>query len=311
MDEHLRRFRRREATSNQNVWAYRFIERAAEISDDSENGDWSNKMLEFAGIDEQMRLLREQKEEIPLELIERRKALQAQLDPYLAKRFKEYQKSVLTHSKNISRRPHESGKDSYVYFHGTIQQFHARPDVPRYVQKYSVPSREVGPDNVEYLQKKYRLLRKLLSDHIPRAWFVLGEFRHGIPKHELGEFHTTLRAITIQREIRGKTFAEMTDAERHRPEVQAALKRAVNQYLKARDLLRNACKQVGVDHRTFELSLDLGEASPDSETGFRPLSYASPNAMYDERKNEVFFIDMGWGAWNPDREKVYQYLMKG
>ncbi len=140
---------------------------------------------------------------------------------------------------------------------------------------------------------------------------MLGEFRHGIPKHGLGEFHTSIRAITIQREIRGKTFAEMSDKERHHPKVQRALEKAVQSYMEARAYLRQMCQDAGVDARTFELSLDVGEMSPNTnEANFSPASYASPNAMYDEHKDRVYFIDMGWGTWNSDKERVYRYIME-
>ena len=311
MSEDLNRFRTREETSNRSVWVYRFAERATEISDNPERGDYLRKMLEFSDIHEEMQVYKERRETPPQKLVERRRELQKELDPYLERQYRKRPKSILKGSTKVSRKPHESGKDSYVYFYGSEEEFHATPDTPRYVQKYSVPTKEVGPDNVEYLQKKYQILKKILGDHIPRAWFVLGEFRHGIPKHELGEFHTSIRAVTIQREVRGKTFQEMTDKERRRPKVQEALKEAMSRYLEARAYMRQMCKDTGVDPRTFELSLDVGELSPDTrEAPFDPLYYMSPNAMYDERKNKVYFIDMGWGTWNSDKERVFKYILE-
>lgn len=310
MPEDLSAFRVSEETSNKNVLLYRFIDSAIKIPDDAEHGDWTSKMVEFATIQEIMQTYKERRLPTPEELIKRRQELQRELDPYLLKQFKNIRKSVLKNSLYVAKRPDEHGKDSHVYFYGPLKDFHASPDVPRYVQKYSVPSKEVGPDNIEYLHKKYAILRKILGDHIPRAWFVLGEFRHGIPRHKLGKFHTSLRAITIQREVRGKTFAEMTNKERQRPEVQRALKVAVEKYMEARSFLREACLGAGVDSRAFELDLDVGEMSPDTnEVEFNPDSYSSPNAMYDERKKKVEFIDMGWGAWNSDKERVYDHIM--
>lgn len=308
--EKMSSFRRNEPTSNVNVYAYRFLQRSIEIPDDPSQGDWVNKLLRYAELDDHVRELKAKKATPTNEEIEEKQQLHAQLDTYLMRRFATYRKSVLKSSAGLKHRPHERGKDSHVYYFGKLEDFLSKPDVPRYVTKYSIPGRDVGPDNIEYLGKKYKILSLLMGDNIPRAWFVFGEFRHGIPKQSFGDFHTSLRAITIQREIRGKTLAQMTSEERERPEVQTALRAAVQNYRSAQAIIRQACQDVGVSPKIFEMSLDIGGASPDaSEERFDPMTYTSPNVMYDERKKRVFFIDMGWGSWSPDRQKVYEHIM--
>jgi hypothetical protein len=318
MVEGVRNFRKRSETTSEGVGLYEFVEDTIEIPDDPEH-DWIDKMLRFAEIDEEMARIKahnakvpkgKPKLQVPDDLIAERQALQSELDPFLSEQLRKRHRSVLKDSFNVPRRPDRGGKDSEVYFKGTTEEFLAQPRVPRYVTKYSGSGHpDVQPANVEYLNKKYQILRALLGEHIPRSWFVYGEFRHGIPKQGLGRFHTTRRAMTMQREIRGKTFQEMSQAERERPEVQAALDIAITNYLQAREVLRTACKKLGKRPKTFELSLDLGDASPDTrEENFNPLTYSSPNAMFDENTGTVMFIDMGWGEWDADKEEVFRYL---
>ena len=102
----------------------------------------------------------------------------------------------------------------------------------------------------------------------------------------------------------------MTREERTRPEVQKALKTARGSDVNARAILEEACKTKGVDFKKFRLELDIGAASPDErDEAYDPLTYSSPNVMYDERKKRVFFIDLGWGIWTPDKQKVFDHLM--
>lgn len=310
MVEDLSRFRSSEPTSNVNVKLYRFLEHDIDIPDDPEKGNWAGKMLRYAELHEETLKAKQNHTTPSPELVEEKRQLSTELDGYLSRRFKRYRRSVLKSSLGQNTRPHAHGKDSHVYYYGEMEDFIKNPDTPRYVQKYSVPSRETGPDNIEYLAKKYKLLRKFLGEHIPRAWFILGEYRHGIPKQGLGNLHTTLRAITIQREVRGKTFSEMTQEMRERPEVQEALKEAITKYRELRAKVERVCKEINVDFKKFQIELDIGSASPsDPSQVFDALTYQSPNVMYDERKKKVFFIDMGWGTWNPDKQKVFDYLM--
>ncbi|MBI4094015.1 hypothetical protein HY417_03560 [Candidatus Kaiserbacteria bacterium] len=151
-----------------------------------------------------------------------------------------------------------------------------------------------------------------MNDHIPRAWFIFGEFRRALPKRPEGVFATEYRAITIQREIRGKTFAEMTAEEKKRPEVVKALLEAIQAYDAAAAHIREACLHAGIDPRKFHLGLDIGAASPDDRPeDFDLATYSSPNVMYVEVKKKVFFIDMGWGEWTQDSEKVYALMTAG
>ncbi len=316
MSERLNNLRssyaRVEKHSGEDVNTYVFIESAVDIPDEPDNGDWASKMLRYKELYEKTESARKKKEQPSPRDIAEKQELHAELNGYLSGRFKTFRKSILKNSLAVPRKPDAGGKDSQVYYYGSKEDFLAHPDTPRYVSKYSHTEKgEATPSNILYLKKKCQLLRKLMmGEQIPRAWFILGEFRHGIPKHEEGKFHTSVRAITVQREIRGKTFTEMTPAVRERKEVQRALKEGIADYLAARDILIKACKEVGVPYKAFEMGLDIGDASPETaEAPFNPLTYTSPNIMYDERKKKVYFIDMGWGEWTAEKELVFNHLM--
>ena len=307
MAEDMSRFRRATPTSNESVQAYHFVEREIQVE-----GEWEDKMLQYAELHDKMLKDRKMKKRISAEDIEKRQILHKELDGYLQGKFASYRRSVLKRSLGQKRLPHQQGKDSHVFFFGELEDFLEHPSTPHYVSKYSVPDRPVSPDNIEYLANTYKLLQRLMGEHVPRAWFVLGEFRHSIPKHGLGNFSTSFRAITIQREIRGKTFAQMTPAEKHRPEVQEALRKALAAYDSMRNTIQLAARELGIDFKECRVSLDIGDASADERSiSFDPLTYASPNVMYDEEKKTAYFIDMGWGAWTPYRKDVYDHVLKG
>lgn len=282
---------------------YEFTERAIEIP-----LEWSDRMLEYAELYEVEKHALQKGRKLDAKLIARKKELYDELKPFLAEYLKREHKSVLKNSIALKRRPDESGKDSYVYYIGSLKSFLEKPDTPHYLVKYSVPGKEVGRDNVLYLQKKYEILKKILPDHILRAWFFYGEFRDTLPAHGLGDFSTSLRAVTIQREVRGKTFAEMTAEERRRPKVIKALKKAIRAHDKAERTLARARKIASVT-QDFKLNLDAGIISKDRPRKFPYEQFKSPNVMYDEQLDRVFFIDMGWGTWDEQKKDVYKALM--
>ena len=310
MREDMSRFRVGEQTPNERIKAYRFAQEEVEIPDDPENGDWTTKLLRYAELSEQQEESRKHNNPISPENIKEKRLLHALLDRYLYRTYMEHRRSILKSSLGQPVRPQDHGKDSHVFYYGQFEDFVSNPEVPRYVTKYSVPEREVAPEHIEYLAHTYKLLRALMNENIPRAWFVLGEYRYNLPKTSLGKFDTKFRAITIQREVRGKTFEQMTLQEKQRPKVQAALKVALDNYLATRTTVEKACEHLGVREENFTLSLDMGAASPNGdERVFNPMTYSSPNVMYDEQKEKVFFIDMGWGTWTPDKEKVFDYII--
>lgn len=231
------------------------------------------------------------------------------------KNFKEEQRekvqSVL--SRSDRERFLKSGTDSSVFEYELDHPEAAR--LGNYVNKYSSPAYPAQPETVQYLQKKYQILRNFMKDLIPRSFFILGERRlpfKGIKTDDFRDKRTC--AITIQRRVNGKTFADMTPEERSRPEVAAALAKAHGQYVDLKSRVAQACEHLGLPEDTMDVKLDIGHLSKhktsDEIDPEMLKSFDSPNVMYDEARQRIYFIDFGLGDWDPAKEQVFKYLME-
>jgi hypothetical protein len=196
----------------------------------------------------------------------------------------------------------DNGKESQVYDH----------DSARFVYKYSRGERT--PLEIEYLQKKNALLKKLMGKHIPRSVVVYGEytrerFNYEDPREPA---RTRKGAITMQRRVHGKSFARMTPEERKDPETQAALLEALRAYNKMRWVVSDACLSCGKQATVLPVRLDVGYSSSSNPNSMLPADlerFDSPNLMYDTETKTAYFVDFGFGTWSADAELVYQRIM--
>lgn len=183
-----------------------------------------------------------------------------------------------------------------------------------YVFKYSRKDYPASPRTVEYLQKKYALLRKLMPDHIPKSGFIFGE-RETSLRPDLSNVESAKRkcAITIQRRVLGKTFREMTEEERLDPIVVQKLTAAHKEYFRAKKLVKKACEECNLPLNTLDIKLDIGLLSDDESHPTCDESdikrFKSPNVMFDPKTQEIMFIDFDMNDWNDQKEVVFQYLM--
>ena len=64
---------------------------------------------------------------------------------------------------------------------------------------------------------------------------------------------------------------------------------------------------------TLDAKLDIGHLSKyDNMDIFDPNlieKFNTPNIMFDEKKQELYFIDFDMNEWNEDKEKVFQRMM--
>lgn len=231
------------------------------------------------------------------------KRLQSYIATYQANTRRRYQ-SVVSFSKRDEMIGH--GQDSHVF----ISDEHTTD-----VVKYSVPSYRVNDRTVEYLKKKYSILQKYLAPFIPTSRFVLGERRVSIDTTNLSAQELTRKtAVTLQKRIQGMTFQEMTVEQRMRPEVLNSLRKAHRLYIALKEFLREEALKLGLSEDTLDVKLDIGHLSKYELAGDIDedlvMKFASPNIMYDERKQQIFFIDFDLNDWNQQKEKVYLEVMK-
>lgn len=214
-------------------------------------------------------------------------------------------KSVLASS--LQEDPIGAGKDNRVVSDNG--------DERGYVYKYSVESYKPSPETVEYLVKKYKMLKKFLGEWIPDSRFILGERRVDFDKKK---FHKTkvdnrTHAITIQRKVEGKTLSKMTKTEKTRTDLLRQLKEAHAKYILLKGRIQWASQKLSLPETTLDIKLDLGGLSKkDDLASFdvdKIAEFSTPNIMYDDIKEKLYFIDFDMNEWNEDKQKVYDLVM--
>lgn len=211
--------------------------------------------------------------------------------------------SVVAFSRHDEMMGH--GQDSHVF----ISESHQHD-----VIKYSVPHYKVNERTVEYLQKKYTILKEYLKPFIPTSRFILGERRVDIDTTNLFDQKLTRKAaITLQKRIQGKTFQQMTLEEKMRPEVLDSLREAHRKYMNLKQFLKDEAERIGLSGDTLDVKLDIGHLSKYELAGEIDeelvKQFSSPNIMYDEKKHQIFFIDFDLNDWNPKKEQVFKEIM--
>lgn len=210
------------------------------------------------------------------------------------------------------------GSDTeYPVGHGKDNTVHVR-DVEKsgYVVKYSTSAHVPTPETIEYLQKKYLILRHFLGEWIPKTRFVLGERRREFEARKAitPQADNRLCAITLQKRVRGETFKKMPQEEKLKPEVLEDLKAAHKKYVALKHLMQATCRELGLPENTLDVKLDIGHLSKqetlDEFDTERVKFFVSPNIMYDRSVRKIRFIDFDMNDWNADKEKVFQSIMR-
>ena len=243
---------------------------------------------------------------LSLEEKEAMRRIREKIIDYKSSQLKKEQ-SVLSHS--VSQQFIGAGKDNTVY----------KSNKGEYVTKYSARKESGNPETVEYLRKKYQILKKYMGDYIPDSKFIFGEIRTPMVKNKIdqrilnnGDVREV--AITIQRKVQGRDFSQMSEKEKQDPRLIASLKKGFGLYWQMKDALLAVTQDLGKDSRVMDVTLELGalSAEPNSDEfdQEKAIHFNSPNVMWDEEKQQIYFIDFDMNTWNPDKEAVYQAMMK-
>lgn len=207
-----------------------------------------------------------------------------------------------------SEYPAGHGKDNTVHVSDVEKSGH--------VVKYSTPAHVPTPETIEYLQKKYLILRRFLGEWIPKTKFVLGERRREFDARKAitPQADNRLCAITLQKRVRGETFKKMPQEEKLKPEVLEDLKAAHQKYVALKRLMQATCRELDLPENTLDVKLDIGHLSKqetlDEFDTERVKFFVSPNIMYDRVAQKIQFIDFDMNDWNADKEKVFQAMMR-
>ena len=106
----------------------------------------------------------------------------------------------------------------------------------------------------------------------------------------------------------------MSKEDRMSPQVIESLKKAHTKYIIAKRILGDSCELLGFDKKLMDIKLDIGYLSKrEDEYVFNSQKlelFQSPNVIYNENNEHIFFIDFSLGEWNENKEKVYNFIMR-
>ncbi len=175
--------------------------------------------------------------------------------------------------------------------------------------------KEWNPKNIEYLKKKYKILKKYLWDVIPKSYFIYWEGYSSLEKKRWLKnwWYIWEKAITIQRRVKWKDVSKMSFKERKNQEFLYKLEESHKKYVLLKFFLTAILKDLGLDKKTMDLQLDLWRLSNrdnfhHDDTDFIEKELKSPNIMRDWKS--VKFIDFWFWEWSDDKELVFDELMK-
>lgn len=187
-----------------------------------------------------------------------------------------------------------------------------------YVYKESVISREVNEKSLEYLQKKYKILNTYLWDIIPKSYSVFWESVDDLWdwKRDFNWINIIRdKVITIQKKINWKDLSEVSFEEKMTNEkLKNELEKAHSKYTLLRMYLWKIRRKMDIAEWWVDLKMDLWAIS-DIDTlylnnpQFVSEKVKSPNIMWDEIKEKIYFIDFDEWFWTWDMEKVYDQMM--
>lgn len=212
--------------------------------------------------------------------------------------------------KNILKK---SNKDDVTVWFGKDNRVFGFKDLSDVVYKES--SQPAGPEQLLYLRRKYRILKTYLGELIPQARFVLWEVNHGeqITKWMANVDIPQMSIITLQRKVKGANLQKMNREKKKDPILLTALEKGHKKYILLKMFVRQISEELWLSADTIDVKMDLWPLSDmDRFDTQDPISIrknlTSPNIMFDGEK--VHFVDLDFGIWTPEKQKVYDVLME-
>lgn len=185
-----------------------------------------------------------------------------------------------------------------------------------YVYKEWKESNEL---NLEYMQKKYKLLKKYLKNSVPDTHFVLWEsvinnkINNQILEkpHLNNNSHTIL--LTIQRKIKWKNCQQMSLEERNNDTFLNKLEKEHKKYILLKFFIESYINKIWLPKKCFKAQLDLWPLSKKDSFNKNDSddinnSITSPNIMWDW--DNVKFIDLWYWVWDENKEIIFNELIK-
>lgn len=195
-----------------------------------------------------------------------------------------------------------NGQDSIVY------EFQNNS---KYVYK---EGKEWDIENIEYLKKKYQILKKYLWDLIPKSYFVLWESFSSLDKNRWLKnwSYISTKSLTVQKKIHWKDVSKMWTKEKQNIDFLIKLEKWHKKYVLLKYFLQTQIKELWLSKKSMDLQLDLGSLSNKdnfnhNEIEFIEWKLKSPNIMWDW--NNVYFIDFWYWKWDKNKDLIFEKMM--
>jgi len=168
-------------------------------------------------------------------------------------------------------------------------------------------------ENLEYMIKKYKVLKKYLWKYIPDSYFVVWEAYEKFFKRWFKNWHyLQSKLITVQRKVKWKDLSKMSKEEKLNTEFLGKLEKAHRKYILLKIFIEQLQEDLQINDK-FDVKLDLGNLSNMERWNFQNIDFIeknlnSPNIMFDEKN--IYFIDLWFGFWSEEKKLVFKELMK-
>ena len=172
---------------------------------------------------------------------------------------------------------------------------------------------KANKENLEYIIKKYKVLKKYLWNLIPDSYFIIWEaYEKFFKRWFKNGAYIQSKLITIQRKVKWKDLTKFKKEEKLNKDFLQKLEIAHRSYILLKIFIEQIANKLQVKDK-LDIKLDLGLLSKIDKWEFSNPEFVlkhliSPNIMYDGKN--IYFIDFWFWSWNQDKEKVYQELIK-
>jgi len=209
--------------------------------------------------------------------------------------------------KNILKWSYSSDKKIWKWKDSAVYEFENNS---RYIYK---EWKESVVTNIEYLRKKYLILKAYLGNSIPKSYFILWESFSQLRDRWLrwNKFIET-KSITIQTKISWKDVSQMNLEEKTHYKFLIELEKSHKKYVLLKLFLQTLLEELELSKKSMDLQLDLWLLSNIDTFHYDQVDFVdwklkSPNIMWDEEK--ISFIDFWFWEWDSDKEKVFNKMM--
>lgn len=175
--------------------------------------------------------------------------------------------------------------------------------------------KEWNEKNLEYLRKKYLLLKKFLWNVIPKSYFIYWESIDTVNMKWMEKYKKfSKKSITIQRRIDWTNAQQMSQEDKNNPIFLEKLEKAHKKYILLKFLIQSVCSEFWFSKKSLDSQLDLWPISKIDSLHIDNIDFIenyinSPNIMWDSQNANIYFIDFGSWEWDEEKEIIFNKML--